>query len=185
MEISIKELVENRDICATATIYINCITEDYCFKPSPYLKALNPDTEIEGCLAWLAREPKFNRIIGAFVDQQLVGYISTGKIEEEQATDCQCEITGFFVDKKFRNKGIGLMLLQRAMEFFQGHGFEKCAIYNYQQSAANSYYQSLGGILVKQEIQNVSGMELGTDVFQYDIAQLLKLLGKKLRKYTK
>lgn len=69
MEITIKELVENQDICATATIYINCITEDYCFKPSPYLKALNPDTEIEGCLAWLAREPKFNRIIGAFVAQ--------------------------------------------------------------------------------------------------------------------
>jgi ribosomal protein S18 acetylase RimI-like enzyme len=175
--------IQHHELAETVEIYLASIRDDYSFKPPEYLDALTMAEELNECEEWLYQEGVRNRIYAAFDGELMVGYIALGTNTLEPF-EYEGEVTGFFIRKEYRAQGIGLMLLRRGLQYFQELGYTGLVIYNYHISAANAYYRSLGGVVVKQEIQHPGGMELETDIFGYKIDNLMKTVDQKLEKYA-
>lgn len=175
MKLIVKELFTPDEIRETARIYIDCIREDYSFKPKAYLESLEIKEESEECGEWLESDRETNRLFGAYTGGEMAGYIATGRTKVDELLNLG-EITGFFVRNKYRGKGIGRALLKAASEFLDKQGFSQIVIYNYARSRANAFYRRLGGKVLKREIQRPGGMALETDIFIYETSELLDLL---------
>ncbi len=176
MDVKIKELTERKDILETVRIYIESIREDHSFKPGSYINALNSEEEYEDFEKWRESDKELNNVFGAFIDDDLVGYISTGKTSIDD-DEIKGEITGFFVRKGLRKKGIGTKLLTVAADFLKEKGYDTILIYNFKRSSSNEYYRKMGGKVVHREIQEIGDMELEVEVFEFKISDLLS--GKK------
>ncbi len=166
----------------TAVIYIECLRDDYCFKPKAILDALNVEEELAECEDWLVSRGSLNRVFVAMGSETMVGYIAVGPNTGEPR-DYDGEVSGFFMRRSYRRFGIGLRLLKMGLEYLRCLGFQRVVVYNYRISQANSYYRMLGGKLVWQEIQCPGGMALETDVFGWEIHDFLDTLEHKLEKY--
>jgi GNAT superfamily N-acetyltransferase len=179
MSIEIRPAVR-AELRETAVIYIECIREDYCFKPQSHLDALDVDKELAECEDWMAASGRPNQVFAALDGERMAGYIAVGPNTGEPR-EYDGEVCGFFLRKAYRRQGTGLRLLKAGLEYLRDRGFRRVAIYNYHVSAANQYYRGLGGKLVWQEIQHPGGMELETDVFGWEIAEFLEIIEQKLR----
>ncbi len=167
------------DLTATAEIYIRCLRQDYSFKPQDYLEQLNPDKEMVECFSWKEVDPENNLIFVASAGEKIVGYVSTG-INEEEPKEYRGELTGLFVDPDYRGLGLGLGLMQVAAKAFLNLNLEKFVVYNYHRSAANKFYRGLGGIVLRNEMQNPGGLPLLTDIFGFESKDLLQILDEKI-----
>jgi len=172
------------DLPATAEIFIRCLRNDYYFKPEEYLKKLDRQKELAGCLSWKEEDPKNNLIFVAAVGEKIVGYVSTG-INTGEPLEYRGELTGLFVDPDYRGLGLGLGLMREAGKAFLKLKLEKFVVYNYRRSVANKFYRGLGGILLRTEMQNPGDKPLLTDVFGFDSRELLDLLEGAIEKRKK
>lgn len=181
MEPTIRPVTSN-ELLDTVHIYLECIREDYCYKPQAYLNALNVAEELAECKDWMDTEGNHNKIFAAFFDSLMVGYIavgpSTGELQGNKG-----EVTGFFIRNAYRNRGIGLRLLHTGLEYLRESGYKRVILYNYRNSKANNFYRRLGGKVLYSVIQSPGGMDLNTDVFIWETEAFLIILNERLKKY--
>jgi ribosomal protein S18 acetylase RimI-like enzyme len=174
--------IRDDEVIETVTIYLECLQDDYSFKPKTYLDSQTVEDNLAECKNWLYASGDHNQIFAAMDCDVMVGYIAVGP-NVGIPMEYEGEVCGFFIRKAYRNRGIGLKLLQVGLTHMHKLEYSKVVIYNYRISRANSYYRSLRGKLVHQEIQSPGGMNLETDVFGWEIAAFLAIVEERLRKY--
>lgn len=187
MNVEIRPVREQEnEIIATALIYIDCWKNDYAgLIPESVLSNFDLENEVKECREWLQSDG-CNRIFAAFGDQQIIGYtaVAANHNDESELAEYDAELTGFFVQKEFRNCGIGLMLLHYTAEQLKLNGHSSFLVYNFKLSQSNSYYKGLGGASLLQVTQYSDGKALDAEVFGFQIEDLLAALENKLQKYS-
>lgn len=169
------------EIPETARIYIESHRTDFPFLPEAHTQRLILDKETDECYTWLASDP-LNRIFVAMQGERMAGYIAVSR-NTLDPIDYEGEIAGFFVRKACRGQGLGLRLLNTALVNLQQAGFTRALVYTLDEGESKRFYQSLGGILLKQVIQFFGGEPQQVDVFGWEIADLQIILTRRLGQF--
>lgn len=154
--------------------------------PEEILKNLNVDEETAWLTQWITEESEddIRIILGAIVDNQIIGFVVASRVEECDA-EYDVEVNMLFVKDNYRNMGLGLKLLEAVSKFFIAKDFSSLILYNWRELRSNQFYLSIGGRVVKEQMQNCGGKKLATDIFAWQIEELLAILQTKLTKYPK
>ncbi len=184
MKIEIRS-VKIEEFAQIIEIKHECWRHDYNkVVPKATLRNLNAAEDTIWLQEWIADETDDLRIIlGVIVDNQLVGFVAASSVEECDA-EYDAEVNMLFVSNKYRGMGLGLKLLEEVMKFFGNGDVTSVMLYNWRELDSNQFYRNIGGKVVKEQIQNCGGKELVTDIFAWQIDELLAILRTKLVKYS-
>lgn len=177
--------IQPKEIFETAVIFVECWRKDYNhIVPAKVLESFDLQQEADECKEWLYADCDDIRLLyAAFVDDNMVGYISASLVEDDFDLDYEIEINGLFVRQDFRGKGIGIKLMQEMITAFKEKGYTSVILYNWKELDSNQFYRSLKGEVVKEEEQNCGGNLLATEIFGWQFDSLLATLDQKLKKY--
>jgi GNAT superfamily N-acetyltransferase len=178
MELTIRP-VTREELPETVRIYLECLRDDYSYKPKAYIEASSLEEELAECVEWMEAPDQPNQIFAAFEGPVMAGYIAVGPNTGEPQ-DYDGEVTGFFVRRAYRRRGLGLRLLQTGLRYLLELGYRRVVIYNHHIAESNSYYRYLGGEVVYRVCQSPGGMELEVDVFGWEIDRFLDIVTERV-----
>jgi ribosomal protein S18 acetylase RimI-like enzyme len=181
MDILIRQ-VKDDEITETAFIYIECHQVDFPFLPEAHRRHFDLAQEAAECVEWLASEP-VNRLYVAKQFGKMLGYIALGR-NTLDPVDYEGEVTGFFVRKAYRQKGLGLRLLEAGSRHLLQAGYAKTLVYTLNLADSARFYRSIGGVLLKQMTQRFGGEPFTVDIYGWQTADLLAEVSQRLQKFA-
>ena len=176
------EKIYQKDIKSIAEINLICKNNDYkMFMPEDYFKNLSLVEEIKWRKEWLFANEKDIRIgFKAIINNKIVGYVISS-LADKRDSESGLEINEIFVLPEFRGKYISLKLIDKILKSFP----KKCndiIVYNFNESKSNSYYVSLEGMILRIDIQKISGIKKEVNIFRWDFDSLKLNIENKLKK---
>lgn len=184
MQIQIKP-IKVEEFSQAIEIKNECWKNDYKnVVPEEVLKNLDIDEQTTWLQEWISDETDddIRIILGVTVDDQLVGFVAAGPVEECDA-EYDVEVNMLFVKEKFRGMGLGLKLLEEVTKFFAIKNTTSLILYNWRELQSNQFYLNIGGKVAKEQVQVCGGKKLATDIFAWQIDELLIILQSKLTRY--
>lgn len=115
-------------------------------------------------------------LLGAFKDQKLVGACFASYAEVSDMKDA-LEINGLYIDPDYRGYHISYLLLKEVLLEFKTLGMSHVILYNHRLSHSSSYYQKLGGKVIRTDLQ-MDGC-LIVDIYHFDLDELILKIDEK------
>ncbi|WP_026477704.1 GNAT family N-acetyltransferase [Alkaliphilus transvaalensis] len=178
--INIRELTEE-DMQQAMELKVMCWTEELAGKAE---NTLSVSQELDFWANWknTAQEHEDIRLlIGAFEEDKMLGVAFCSFAETYDIPEKGIELNGLWVYPDHRGRGISLMMIIHALDFYLAKGMEKIVIYNPHYSPSNGFYHKHGAQVVRQEYQ-MEGMLL-VDIFLGDMILMKNNMEKSLKKY--
>jgi GNAT superfamily N-acetyltransferase len=176
--IEIKRL-NNEELSDALRLHHECIFEEF----DQYNITVKKDFEYElkKLVGWANEEviDDIRIIYGAFDDNLLVGFAGASFAEPKDYKNAM-EINYLFVNKEYRGRRIGLRLMDSLVKDFIKEKRKNVILYNWHIWKSNNFYAHLGGQLLKQTIQKISGEDLLVDIFYWKMSDLQVRLEEKL-----
>ena len=128
---------------------------------SDYLDSLNVDDRYD------IEMRRYQELTVAADEDLVLGYAWLAETEEEPA---DCEIIALYVRYEYRNKGIGKLLMQYAVDHFKKMGKKKMVIWCLKENCeSRKFYEALGGIESETGSHNWGGRDYDMISYLYDL----------------
>jgi len=180
MEKTVYKKLNNEELKDALGLHHECLYEEF----DQYNISVKRDFEYElqKLVDWVNEDtPNDVRIVyGAFDDNLLIGFGGASYAEEKDFVDA-IEINYLFVNKNFRGRKIGLTLMHHLVHELESESRKHVVLYNWHVWKSNNFYFNLGGALLRQEFQRISGEDQLVDVFYWKIPDLMERLEEKLK----
>lgn len=171
-------ILEDSELAQAVEIQGYCWGSDYSELAPP--NGFDKAKSLEFMRAWRNEHCEDIRVIlGAFDGLVLAGFAGASIADTDDSANGM-EVNYLFVDKQYRNLGLGLKLLKTVVDMFHDRGFDEVVIYNWHDVPSNQFYRHLGGVVKKQVTQTPGGHEVLVDVFFWKIEELKSTLDAKI-----
>jgi GNAT superfamily N-acetyltransferase len=149
-------------------------------------RGIMPDERLEALSYERATERNRQRLEGgesgslwlvAESGEEVVGFASAGPAREEEAPGMG-EVYGIYVLEAHQRKGIGRMLMEKAVRRLLAGGMRSLVVWVLKEGPARGFYERLGGQLLGSKIITTGGCELEAVSYGWpDMAVLVEAAG--------
>lgn len=100
------------------------------------------------------------------INNEIVGFINYGKSSDKQFLNCG-EIKAIYVIKKYKGKGFGRKLVEKAIKEMKQLGYDKMIVACLKGNTSNGFYEHIGGKYIKDGLYK--RLNLPENIYYYEI----------------
>lgn len=165
MSIQIRKMTKN-DCQSVAHVTTVAWNETYKgIVPNNFLDDLYKNEEERAQNSYNKFNEKENHKFVLEVDNKVVGFINVGACDDSEYNNCG-EIYALYIINKYKGFGYGKMLINIGIKELKNMNFDKMIIACLVGNPTNSFYEHLGGRLIKQRI--FKKLQLPENVYYFD-----------------
>ena len=159
---------------AFAALHVQCWREAYpAYLPADLMATFSTEKRLPMWQAALVNPERF--ILGAYVDNEPVGFVMSGAPSEKYIDDQDGHLWALYIAASQHRKGIGRALVFAAMQHWMEQGGKTMTIGVLKENMpARTFYECIGAKLLKYSTYNWSGFDLPDCLYILDLAKIAK-----------